>query len=143
YVKYTANGGHDAWNRDQYLNIWVCDLSGKIGYAQFPGGPAATDGVVIDYQAFGTLGTASIPFHLGRTATHEIGHWLNLRHIWGDANCGDDLVADTPTQQTDNGGCPSFPHVTCSNGPNGDMFMNYMDYVNDNCMNMFTAGQST
>ena len=79
----------------------------------------------------------------GRTATHEVGHWLNLRHIWGDANCGSDLVSDTPTQQTDNGGCPSFPHVTCSNGSNGDMFMNYMDYTNDACMNIFTLGQKS
>jgi hypothetical protein len=71
-----------------------------------------------------------------------VGHWLNLRHIWGDANCGSDLVNDTPTQQTSNYGCPAFPKVSCSNGPNGDMFMNYMDYTDDACMNMFTSGQT-
>ncbi|MCB0431307.1 MAG: T9SS type A sorting domain-containing protein, partial [Flavobacteriales bacterium] len=73
--------------------------------------------------------------------THEVGHWLGLYHIWGDSNCGNDQVSDTPTQQTSNTGCPSFPHVTCSNGPNGDMYVNYMDYVNDACMVMFSKGQ--
>jgi len=145
-VKYTSSGGSNAWPRDSYLNIWSCNLSGGLlGYAQFPGGTAATDGVVCLFSSIGgpsAPGTAT-PYHLGRTATHEVGHWLNLRHIWGDANCGSDLVSDTPTQQTANNGCPSFPHVTCSNGPNGDMFMNYMDYSYDACMNMFTQGQST
>ncbi|MGR6087497.1 MAG: fibronectin type III domain-containing protein [Arcticibacter sp.] len=145
-VKYTAQGGSDAWNTSQYLNIWVCNLGGGLlGYAQFPGGAAATDGVVVLYSSVGgpsSPGTAT-PYHLGRTATHEVGHWLNLRHIWGDASCGNDQVTDTPTQQTSNYGCPTFPKVTCSNGPNGDMFMNYMDYTDDNCMNMFTAGQAS
>jgi len=144
-VKYAAAGGLDAWPRDQYLNIWVCNLtSGLLGYAQFPGGPAATDGVVIDYQYFGNSGTALFPFNKGRTATHEVGHWLNLRHIWGDdgISCvGSDLVTDTPNQADENYGCPSFPAISCSNGPNGDMFMNYMDYTDDACMNAFTAGQ--
>jgi hypothetical protein len=143
-MKFSANGGDDAWNTSQYLNIWVCNLgNGLLGYAQFPGGAAATDGVVVLYTAFGRTGTLSAPFNKGRTATHEVGHWLNLRHIWGDANCGNDQVNDTPTQQTSNYGCPTFPKVTCSNGPNGDMFMNYMDYTNDACMYMFTTGQST
>ncbi len=145
-VKYTANGGSSAWSRDSYLNIWSCNLgSSLLGYAQFPGGAAATDGVVVLYSSVGSISTpgTAAPYNLGRTATHEVGHWLNLRHIWGDANCGSDLVSDTPTQQTDNGGCPSFPHVTCSNGANGDMFMNYMDYTDDNCMNMFSAGQKS
>jgi len=141
-VKYTAQGGSDAWPAGSYLNIWVCNLgSGLLGYAQFPGGTAATDGVVILYSSL--PGGSAAPYNLGRTATHEVGHWLNLRHIWGDANCGTDLVGDTPTQQTSNFGCPSFPHVTCSNGANGDMFMNYMDYTDDGCMFMFSAGQST
>ncbi|MFM2267262.1 MAG: hypothetical protein RL757_703 [Bacteroidota bacterium] len=131
-----------AWDANKYLNIWVCGIGGGIlGYAQFPGGAAATDGVVLDYRYTGVGGTATTPYHLGRTATHEVGHWLNLRHIWGDANCGSDLVNDTPTQQTSNGGCPTFPRVTCNNGPNGDMFMNYMDYTYDACMYMFSAGQ--
>lgn len=143
-VKFKANGGADAWDATRYLNIWVCELgNGLLGYAQFPGGPANTDGVVILHQAFGTAGTATAPYNLGRTATHEIGHWLDLHHIWGDRNdChGDDLVADTPPQQQANFGTPAFPHVTCNNAPNGDMFMNYMDYVDDSAMIMFTAGQ--
>ena len=144
-IKRSANGGVDPWPTSSYLNIWSGNLSGGVlGYAQFPGAAAATDGVVLLYSSIGgpsAPGTAT-PYHLGRTATHEVGHWLNLRHIWGDANCGNDLVSDTPTSQTSNFGCPSFPHVTCSNGPNGDMFMNYMDYTDDACMNMFTAGQS-
>ncbi|MBC7694367.1 MAG: T9SS type A sorting domain-containing protein [Burkholderiales bacterium] len=143
-VKYTSSGGSDAWNTSQYLNLWVCNLGGGLlGYAQFPGGPAATDGVVILYSSFGRTGTVSAPYDKGRTATHEVGHWLNLRHIWGDAACGSDLVNDTPTQQTSNGGCPAFPHITCSNGSNGDMFMNYMDYTNDACMYMFSTGQKS
>lgn len=144
-VKSFATGGMDAWDPSQYFNVWVCNMSnGILGYAEFPTASLSnTYGVVIQYDSYGNTGTVSPPYHLGRTATHEIGHCLNLRHIWGDANCGNDFVNDTPTQQTANGGCPSYPHVTCSNGPNGDMFMNYMDYVNDNCMNTFTAGQVT
>jgi hypothetical protein len=141
YVKYSSRGGDDAWPAGSYLNIWVCNLGGGLlGYAQFPGGPAITDGVVVGYQYFGRTGTLSAPFNKGRTATHEVGHWLNLRHIWGDANCGNDLVDDTPTQQTSNYGCPSHPKITCSN-VNGDMFMNYMDYTDDACMFMFSAKQ--
>ena len=143
-VKKKSQGGADGWPTDRYLNIWVCNLSESLlGYAQFPGGPAATDGVVILYSAFGTNGAAAAPFDLGRTATHEIGHWLNLRHIWGDRNdCGGtDFVPDTPNQQLPNTGKPTFPHVTCNNGPNGDMFMNYMDYVDDDTMFMFTPAQ--
>jgi hypothetical protein len=144
-VKSQATGGTDAWATDSYLNLWVCQLGGGLlGYAQFPGGPPATDGVVVLQSAFGTVGTAAPPFHLGRTATHEIGHWLNLNHIWGDdgTGCsGTDNVADTPNQGGANVGTPTFPHVSCSNGPNGDMFMNYMDYVDDDAMMMFSAGQ--
>jgi hypothetical protein len=143
-VKKKAQGGADAWPSDRYLNIWVCNLADSLlGYAQFPGGPAATDGIVILYTAFGTSGAAATPFNLGRTATHEIGHWLNLRHVWGDRNdCGGtDYCTDTPNQQLPNTGKPTFPHMTCNNGPNGDMFMNYMDYVDDDSMFMFTATQ--
>jgi hypothetical protein len=143
-VKKATQGGADGWPTDRYLNIWVCNLAESLlGYAQFPGGPAATDGVVILYTAFGTSGVAAAPFNLGRTATHEVGHWLNLRHIWGDRNdCGGtDFCTDTPNQQLPNAGKPAFPHMTCNNGPNGDMFMNYMDYVDDDTMFMFTATQ--
>ncbi len=144
-VKSAVTGGADPWPANRYLNIWVCQLAGGLlGYAQFPGGPAATDGVVILHSAFGTLGTAQPPFDRGRTATHEVGHWLNLFHIWGDdgTGCnGSDEVSDTPNAGGPNYDCPTFPSVTCNNGPNGDMFMNYMDYTNDACMFMFTAGQ--
>jgi hypothetical protein len=143
-VKFAASGGSDAWDTKRYLNMWVCELTdGLLGYAQFPGGPANTDGVVMRNTAFGTGGIAAPPFNLGRTATHEVGHYLNLRHIWGDTeDCsGSDLVSDTPRQQLPNYDEPAFPHVSCNNGPNGDMFMNYMDYVNDRAMFMFTSGQ--
>jgi len=145
-VKFGSRGGADAWPADRYLNIWVCKLASLLGYAQFPGGPAATDGVVIDYRSFGTTGAAEPPFDGGRTATHEIGHWLNLLHIWGDdgTGCaGTDLVEDTPNQAGPNTGRPTFPHVTCRNGPDGDMFVNFMDYTDDDVMAMFTAGQVT
>ncbi|MEN9333112.1 MAG: hypothetical protein RLY35_292 [Bacteroidota bacterium] len=143
YVKYSVRGGKDAWDATKYLNIWVCTLSGGIlGYAQFPGGAAATDGVVIDYRYLGTTGTATAPFNKGRTATHEVGHWLNLRHIWGDANCGSDLVNDTPTHNTSNFGCPTYPHYSTCTGAPVEMTMNYMDYTDDACMYMFSAGQS-
>ena len=101
--------------------------------------------MVILHSAFGTVGTAAAPFGLGRTATHEIGHWLNLHHIWGDdgTGCsGSDLVDDTPNQAGPNFGTPAFPHISCSNGPNGDLFMDYMDYVDDVAMFMFTNGQA-
>jgi hypothetical protein len=144
-MKYSSSGGDNAWPSSSYLNLWVCNLSGGIlGYAQFPGGTAAKDGVVIHYQAFGNTGTAVAPYNKGRTATHEVGHWLNLYHIWGDdgtACTGSDNVSDTPNQADENYGCPAFPAVSCSNGPNGDMFMNYMDYTDDACMFMFTTGQ--
>ena len=143
-MKNARKGGIDPTTPTTKLNLWVCNIGGGIlGYAQFPGGSSATDGVVIGPQYFGNTGFVSAPYDKGRTATHEVGHWLNLRHIWGDASCGSDLVTDTPTQQTSNYGCPAFPHVTCSNGPNGDMFMNYMDYTDDLCMYMFSGGQKT
>jgi hypothetical protein len=143
-VKSASTGGADPWPADRYLNVWVCTLrDGLLGYAQFPGGPAATDGVVILNTAFGTQGSAQAPFDKGRTATHEVGHFLGLRHIWGDRNdcSGNDFVVDTPPAQRANTGKPTFPHITCDNGPNGDMFMNYMDYVDDDAMVMFTVGQ--
>jgi hypothetical protein len=145
-VKSRASGGADPWPSNKYLNLWVCTLAGSLlGYAQFPGGPAATDGVVILNTGFGTTGTAAAPFNLGRTAVHEVGHWLNLHHIWGDGSlhsCSDsDFVDDTPNQEGPNYGKPTFPHVSCQNSPNGDMFMNYLDYVDDAAMLMFTPQQ--
>ena len=142
-MKFSKKGGINATDPQTTLNIWVCNLSNSLlGYAQFPGGNPASDGVVCDTQAFGTTGTAQSPFNKGRTATHEVGHWLNLYHIWGDdgsACTGSDQVADTPNQAGYNFGCPTFPKVTCNN--QGDMSMNYMDYTDDGCMYMFTAGQ--
>ncbi len=124
------------------LNIWVCNMGGGIlGYAQFPGGSSATDGVVIDNNATGRIGTAAAPFNKGRTATHEVGHWMNLRHIWGDATCGNDQVGDTPMHNTANYGCPSAGHLSTCSGTPVEMTMNYMDYTDDACMYMFSAGQ--
>ncbi len=155
--KFTAKGGKDNWNPTQYLNIWVCNLSasdGTLGYAQFPSDLVAmpsTDGVVIRYEAVGSTGTAgTTPFegnNLGRTATHEVGHWLNLSHIWGDnePDCGDDMVSDTKPSFEPNYICKTFPWRPmnkCGTDENGEMYMNYMDYVDDNCMNMFTTGQA-
>ena len=95
-MKFTSQGGSDAWPASDYMNFWVCDLgSSLLGYAQFPGGPASTDGIVCNYTATGNTGTASAPFNLGRTATHEVGHYLNLRHIWGDGGCGGLLISST------------------------------------------------
>jgi pregnancy-associated plasma protein-A len=145
-VKSKAGGGIAPWSVRKFLNVWVCTLAdGLLGYAQFPGGPAATDGVVILNTAFGTVGSATAPFNLGRSATHEIGHFLNLHHIWADTpDCSSsDFVDDTPNAGTANFGKPKFPHVSCGNGPNGDMFMNYMDYTDDDSMFMFTPGQVT
>lgn len=143
-VKFDADGGSDAWPADTYLNLWVCNLGAfLLGYAQFPGGPDATDGVVLHYLHVGNS-PAGYPYHLGRTATHEVGHWLNLYHVWGDdTNCsGTDLVGDTENQKVETYGCPAFPKTDiCSPDAPGIMFMNYMDYTDDACMNMFTEGQ--
>lgn len=147
-IKFASQGGANAWDRSKYLNLWVGDIgSSLLGYATPPGGPASNDGVVIHYLYFGTTGTATAPYNKGRTATHEIGHWLNLEHIWGDdgGSCGgSDGVGDTPNQGGENYGCPTFPLTdACSPNSPGVMFMNYMDYTDDGCMNMFTNGQKT
>ena len=137
-MKFNVYGGTDAWPADQYLNIWVCDLRGsKMGYAQFPGGPAKTDGVVIDYAFFGKT-NYSRKYNLGRTCTHEVGHWLNLRHVWGDGDCNrDDHVNDTPASSYPSYGCQEGK-VSCGSR---DMVSNFMDYSYDKCMNLFTVGQ--
>ena len=143
----SSSGGADDWPNNDYLNIWVCDLgnNGLLGYATPPSGWIGDgDGVVIGYTNFGI--TSHLQYGKGRTATHEVGHWLNLKHIWGNANCGDDEVEDTPKQMTENSSCPGYPHNANSCGtinPDGDMFMNYMDYTNDACMNLFTVDQKT
>jgi Pregnancy-associated plasma protein-A/Secretion system C-terminal sorting domain len=138
-MKFSAQMGDDAWDAKNYLNIWVCNIKRVAGYSSVPGGSADKDGVVIDFGVFGP--NISSGYELGRTAVHEVGHWLGLKHIWGDADCGDDLVDDTPKQSGYNIGCPSGARVSCNNGPAGDMYMNYMDYTNDACINLFTEGQ--
>ena len=138
------------WDRDKYLNLWSCNLgSSLLGYAQFPGDIANTDGVVLLFSSVGSMevnGTAN-NYKFGRTASHEVGHWLNLYHIWGDdsgACTGSDKVADTPNQANSTSGCGVFPKTeACTATPPGIMFMNYMDYSYDNCLNMFTNGQKS
>ena len=145
-MKKASLGGINPTNPTTMLNMWSCNLGQSLlGYAQFPGGDPATDGVVILYSAFGSQAKASgsyiANYNLGRTATHEVGHWLNLRHIWGDATCGSDLVGDTPTHNTSNGGCPPADHRSTCTGTPLEQWMNYMDYTYDACMYMFTQQQ--
>lgn len=141
-MKFTSRDGSDAIDPVHYLNMWSCNLGKSLlGYAQFPGGKPATDGVVILYSAVGRTGTLIQKYDLGRTATHEVGHWLNLRHIWGDATCGNDFVDDTPLHTTANFGCPEFPHHNSCSDHAVEMTMNYMDYTDDACMYMFSNGQ--
>lgn len=139
-IKFSAQGGADAWDTHSYLNIWIGNTRRLLGYATMPGSDAAVDGVVINFSAFGTINTGA-PYNLGRTAVHEVGHWLGLYHLWGDAACGDDEVDDTPKQSGYTAGCPTGFRTSCSNAPDGDMYMNYMDFTNDACMNLFTHGQ--
>ena len=160
-----------SWDPTQYFNIWVAkfsaapsaELNGVLGYAQFPsnsglgglstnGGPAATDGVIIEYRTFGSSdyapGNYSLPYDKGRTATHEVGHYFGLRHIWGDnssctVNATDsfkDFCPDTPAANTDNYDCVSI-YNSCPVAAGNDMTENYMDYTNDTCMNTFTLNQ--
>lgn len=161
-AKYTISGGLNSWDPSKYLNVWIINpiQSGSaltLGMALPPsyvnsfGIPASEKGIILHYGVFGKRSGPGSQYYLsgndkGRTLTHEVGHMLSLRHIWGD-NDGcppatpDDDIADTPPQASANHGCPVFPSVSCNNGPSGDMFMNYMDYVNDACMYMFTRDQ--
>ena len=143
-MKKTNRGGLNPTSPTTKLNIWVCTIGGGIlGYAQFPGGSSSTDGVVLDSRYTGTTGTATYPFNLGRTATHEVGHWMNLRHIWGDATCGSDVVSDTPTHNTANYGVPAVGHRSTCSGTPLEMYMNYMDYTDDRGMYMFSNDQKS
>jgi hypothetical protein len=139
-MKFSVNMGDDAWDSKSYLNIWVCNMDKLAGYSSLPGSDASKDGLVMDFGAFGVLNSGN-GYDLGKTAVHEVGHWLGLKHLWGDENCGDDGVSDTPKQASYTSGCPSTIRITCGNGPNGDMYMNYMDFTSDVCMNLFTNGQ--
>jgi hypothetical protein len=143
-IKKTKSGGLNPTSPTTKLNLWIGTIGGGIlGYAQFPGGSSATDGVVIDplYIGVTSNSSSSYPYNLGRTATHEVGHWLNLRHIWGDTTCGSDLVADTPSHNTANYGVPTYPHYSTCSGTPVEMTMNYMDYTDDRGMYMFSSGQ--
>lgn len=151
-AKYDSLGGKNAWPADKYLNIWVCELfPGLLGYAQFPGDLPATDGVVITYTAFGNMGTVTAPSTLGRTVTHEVGHWFGLYHIWGDdSDCitGSDSIPDTPNASAASQSDCNVTLNSCANEDPWwgifdppDMVQNYMDYSNDSCMNMFTRMQ--
>lgn len=153
-VKFTAQGGDDAWDVTKYMNIWICPLASPLlGYGEFPTTSLSnTYGLVINYTAAGTSGTAQAPYNKGRTGTHEFGHCFNLLHIWGDDNgacTGDDQCADTPNQKDMNYGTPTFPQGTsasggcCNSSDVSSMYMNYMDYVDDAAMFMFTQNQCT
>ncbi len=145
------------WDPTKYCNAWVLALGGGLlGYATFPagtslpgiagGGIATTDGVVILNTSFGSIGTATVgPYHKGRTLTHELGHWLGLRHVWGDGACLNDFCADVPPAQNSNFGCPTHPFKLgiCAGNTTGEMFQNFMDYSDDLCMYMFTNDQKT
>lgn len=149
-VSITRFGGQDAWDPRYYVNIWVCNmeqLSGTFASTYFPGGSNKRDGIQCDYHYVGTGGITQPPYNLGRTITHEMGHYFNLDHTWGPTDysnipyCGDDdHVEDTPPQSRANYYCPSFPKSSCGNV--SDMYMNYMDYTDDPCMNMFSRGQA-
>lgn len=146
----TLRGGKDPWNNKKYINIWVCEAGEDLyGFAYLPGtaDPPEADGLVISSEYFGSTGTAiaSYPNHKGRTTTHEMGHYFNLEHLWGpdDSECEEgDEVADTPIQFEPTYDCATYPlKDECSPTDNGILFFNYMDYVDDECMYMFTEGQ--
>jgi hypothetical protein len=148
-MKFFTSGGLDAWDVNKYMNIWVCDLANNVlGFGELPTSTHTnTYGVVIDYKAFGYKGSSSFPYNLGRTCTHEISHCFRLLHVWGDdgGGCsGSDYVNDTPNQGDNTFGCVSYPALDgCTNSGAGIMFMNYMDYSDDACMNMFTKNQAS
>ncbi len=143
-MHFDKSGGVDAWDTKQYLNIWVCNVgtTNTLAWAYLPGADERVDGIVCRYEYLGRPSLAGDPYSLGRTLTHEVGHWLNLFHTFdndGGNTCSQDFVEDTPSQRSSNFGCPNFPRSTCKN--HSDMFMNYMDYTDDDCGIMFTKGQ--
>jgi len=139
-ICYNDLGGHDAWCPEQYLNIWVGALESGLGQSSFPElGPLEEDGIRIIPEVVGTIGTVEPPYHLGRTLTHEIGHFFDLYHLWDDCNAEGDGIEDTPPQASSYlNQCPSGAQFTCETL---DMYMNFMNYTDDACMSMFTHKQ--
>ncbi|MBS1651890.1 MAG: T9SS type A sorting domain-containing protein [Bacteroidetes bacterium] len=154
------------WNPTRYMNIWLTDENGSVGLLGFgtfpvltgttlignvtPGGDGATDGLWCWAKSFGSVniypsGTYDPTYNMGRTASHEIGHWVGLRHVWGDGTCATDFCNDTPPAQQANYGCPTHPHNlgVCAGNTTGEMFQNFMDYTDDNCMSLFTNDQNS
>ena len=142
------------WDSNRYLNIWVANLSGGyLGFAEFPFGnfeglelqevDEKIDGVIIDYRAFGRkMGAVEEPYNYGRTATHEIGHWLGLIHIWGDEYCGTDFCDDTPPAESANRTLTCNDILSnCRVRNSRNMIENFLDYTVDSCMNVFTNDQ--
>ncbi len=143
-VKRTNMNGSDSWDPTKYLNIWICNLTGSTAYSAPPGNfMPQDDGVVCHYMHTGK--TYNYPYGLGRSIVHEIGHFFCLKHIWGDdsgACTGTDWIGDTPNQANFSTNCPTFPKTdACTGTSPGVMFMNYMDYSEDGCRNMFSKGQ--
>lgn len=131
-MKSAEKMGVDGWDSRYYLNIWVCKMERFAGFTSVLGSDPKLDGIVLD---LGAIGGGQ------KTLVHEVGHWLGLKHLWGDEYCGDDGVSDTPKQASYTMGCPNTVRITCGNNPTGDMYNNYMDFTNDACMTMFTEGQ--
>lgn len=133
-IHYSSQGGADAWDADLYLNIWICNLAPGIGgYASPPNSIKEKDGIVIDYLKFANIANRS-----ERVLTHELGHWLNLKHLWGVGGCSnDDGIVDTPNQEKASSGC-NLPKTSCGSL---DMVQNFMDYSNEDCRLFFTKGQ--
>ena len=144
-MKSATTGGSTAWDTEKYLNIWVVNLPDSISaYAQMPGGPAATDGIVVDMRYFGKKNTSdkTFPYTEGKTLTHLIGSYLNLYELWSETVlCGDDGVEDTPIHNAPNIGCAGYRHMSTCEGNPIEMTMNFMDATNDDCQYMFTNGQ--